>query len=295
MSLLGNVHNLRTTRLPPQSAKVPDWSTFFDAYLRDYQAHKRLHYPATAHVDHSAYSSWLESLGVVERASAQRVSDSGFFKGTTKQHIQHVVQEALDSGNLELRGCWHALFAMFLFDEARATDRLEILSVNFSTTFIRLALQAAASRVPSTVGIDTTALSAFIDHMVINANEIDGLDSLDASSGCLTGNIRTARNKLARMPDTQMPIDQRSLVVYVGDSATDYECLRAADIGIWMCDCAEGEYKRKFSEVFKPLASDVFLPVPITDFKGHRTKAQTCLWTTDLGSVTQMLHALSTV
>lgn len=57
----------------------------------------------------------------------------------------------------------------------------------------------------------------------------------------------------SRLTLTAVLGSERPTVVYVGDSATDYECLRHADTGVWLCDCAPTEYKHKSKDVFQPL------------------------------------------
>ena len=118
--------------------------------------------------------------------------------------------------------------------------------------------------------------------MDIRANEIEDLDSSEGSTGQLVGEIRTAPDKLRHLP---APTDERA-VVYVGDSPTDYECLRRADVGIWICDCAENEYEQRFRETFKPLDCEVILLG-----KGSASDGR-FYWTRSLQDVAEYLQGL---
>lgn len=291
MSLLGNVHKVRD---PAPSAQRPAWDTFFSAYMDDYKAHKAAHYPTSPIVSHEVYRHWLQSLDAVELASSRRVSESEFFRGTKSEHIQSVASQALLSGELQLCPGWEDMFSLFLPRKGilPPSSSISILSVNFSATFIRSALQSAVTSSTATPYPDRDQLATLINGMIIQANEIEGLDLSEGSSGQLCSSIRTAEHKLARMTRfRQEHQGEQPIVVYVGDSATDYECLRAADIGIWICDCAQSEYLERFAQTFKPLGLGEFKPIAIP--AGDKcVPGKTCLWTSSLAHVVELLKGL---
>lgn len=261
MSTLGKLPQARDIRKGSSQIASHNWHDFSKAYAADYSAHKRLNFPHSS--DPQLYSVWLASLREVEDNSAKRVSDSGYFTGVNTVDIDTVAQDALSTGKLQLRKGWLDLFNLFLPDARPPSDsRVMIISVNWSATFIRRSLLLAARSSDIQCKQD---LVDYVTHMEIAANELEGLESPSGSTGRLGCEMRTAPDKLVYMPlpaHMSGPRDFRPLVVYVGDSATDYECLRRADVGIWICDCPESEYDQNFRDTFKPLEDE---PRPLVD------------------------------
>ncbi|KAK4560984.1 hypothetical protein LTR86_004939 [Recurvomyces mirabilis] len=295
MSLLGNVPKVRGRGMTPATAAYPAWDSFFSAYIDDYKAHKAAHYPQSQEACHEEYSQWLQSLDVVELASSRRVSRSGFFTNSRSQHVRDVASDALLSGQLALRTGWKDLLRLFSHDESMLppTSSVSILSVNFSATFIRSALRCAVPESGAAPRPEQNDILTMVNDMVIEANEIEGLDSSEGSSGRLYSRIRTAQHKLARITTLRQEHQaEQPIVVYVGDSATDYECLRAADIGVWICDCAERDYQKRFAEIFKPLGLDVFSPIAIERWESDHVPGKTCLWTPGLDRIVELLSDL---
>jgi len=277
---------------PVPSPTSPQWSDFASSYMKDYEAHKAAHYPLSEHASHEEYVVWLRSLRPVEYDSAARVSDSGFFHGVDVRDVRTVVKNALDSGALQLRHGWEAAFELFLrriTDGPPAGTKLSILSVNWSATLIRHALHEAASRLTNMPQGRKDTLLEFITAMEIQSNEIDGLDSPDGSTGKLVGNIRTVDDKARCMPTpTAFPEGLQPLMVYVGDSSTDFECLRRADVAIWMCDCDEAGVKERFAKTFRPLDVRNSTPYPITEV-GRPDDGAWCGRAKDLAQVAEFL------
>ena len=278
LSILGHLPKARDKRLGRNHQPAHSWDDFAEAYMRDYTKQKQAHFPATS--DRQAYSNWLASLRDVEYASAKRISDTGYFRGVTAADVANVAQNAIDTGEVQLRNGWQHLFELFLPSDAPTSSKLSILSVNFSQTFIRGCIRHAVQSLHASG--KQRQLIDYIEKMDVKANEIEGLDLSEGSTGKLVGEIRTAPDKLRHLP---APMDER-VVVYVGDSPTDYECLRRADVGIWICDCAEDEYRQPFSETFKPLDCEA---TPLR--KGSASDGQ-FYWTRSLGEVAEYLQAL---
>lgn len=141
-------------------------------------------------------------------------------------------------------------------------------------------------------------LITFIEDMPIYANRIEGVEREKGSTGSLLGGvygpIRTSADKLAYLKRivadsaaTAQGGDAPAKVVYVGDSATDYDCLREADLGIWVCGVKDGEeYRERFKEVFKPLEEE---PVTLGNIDWETSKGRIA-WAGDLDCVVRALE-----
>ncbi|KAK0997681.1 hypothetical protein LTR91_006648 [Friedmanniomyces endolithicus] len=304
---------------PPASVNL--WDGFVAAYMEDYRAHKALHYPVTPkespreeRASPDQYSRWLESLKVVEYASAERVTRSRFFRGVRTEDVANVARDALDSGALQLREDWNCLFDMSVSQagdqQAPLISKISIISVNWSECFIRWSLYLAAERLTNISPASKAALLGRIDNMKISSNEIHGLDSPQGSSGKLTGNVRTAREKAERLPEFSNQSEaaaakqqhrEAAFVVYVGDSGTDYECFRGADLPIWISDQGEEENRRvrRFEAVFRPLntgnESGGFKSCHLKEWAEltDRGDGDWCAWADDLKEVADWLKSVS--
>lgn len=242
----------------PVSTEMP-WADLVEAYMVDYRAHEAK-FPATTS-DPQDLVPYLRSLQSVEYASVKRTQDANFFYRVTTEDIITVVRSVLDSGSLQLRSGWDGLFRLFLPSASPSptwsTPKISIVSVNWSETFIRWSLFLASQRLPHLDDGQKRRLGDMINDMRIHANEIHGLNSPHGSSGRLIGNLRTSKDKLWAMEGivamTEKNREDKPVVVYVGDSSTDYECLRAADIGFWINDVPECEVGAEFARIFRPL------------------------------------------
>ncbi|EME39282.1 hypothetical protein DOTSEDRAFT_83088 [Dothistroma septosporum NZE10] len=243
------------------------WRDIEEAYIKDHQQYKNEHFD-WIHYDHTEYSKWLMTRKAVEQKSAKRVQDACFFRGVTHEDVNNRVDESLCNGELQFRAGWLDLFALFLanYDPTVGMpkrSRISILSVNWSEAAIRRSLWQAArlSDHPK-----KAAICCYINDMDIRANEIEGLGSPNGSSGRVcrplpSSDIRTSDDKLVHMNamrDAQITANGddhhcAGSIIYVGDSSTDFDSLCAADLGVWLYDVDESEYKETFTEVFKPL------------------------------------------
>lgn len=183
------------------------WPEFVDAYMNDLERHEET-YGQRKTLDDQF--SFLGSLGPVEKASVQRIEAAGVFQGVTHTDLEKAAE------HVRIRDGFEAFCRRLDNDVCK-----EILSVNWSTEFIRLAL-------PATTHPETWQ---------ITANSL-GFDEQGKGTGSVSkdkeGGIRTGMDKLLylkrRMSELHRIKDD--LVVYIGDSNTDLPCLLEADLGI---------------------------------------------------------------
>ncbi|KAK5132245.1 hypothetical protein LTR08_009233 [Meristemomyces frigidus] len=298
LSVLARLPRARDARLGIPHHPSHDWDAdFVKPYLEDYSAlQQAFTLLPTAASNPAHYSQWLASLHPVEYASAARVSTSGFFRGVTGADVDTVARVALRDGELQLRNGWRELFRMFLPAASPPSGSMvSVLSVNWSATFIRSSLMQAAGALHAD-DAERQQLVEYIEGIHITANEIDGLQNeARGSSGKLIGDIRTAAEKLKHVLTAAGHGDASThpLTLYVGDSATDYDTLRHAEVGIWICACAESAYKQKLRDTFKPLELDV---LPIDQFQFSRGDDHTSFyWTRSLSEVAELIAKLPAV
>jgi thiamine phosphate phosphatase / amino-HMP aminohydrolase len=281
MSVLAELPNARNERLrktcpdsvPPGDPKT-QWNAIVEGYMNDSNAHKREEdfpneYPDTP----GGLESWLESLKGVEYASARRAEKSGFFRGVKAEDIESTVRKAFATGALKLRPGWEQLIGFAVRPNASSGDKVSIISVNWSESFIRWALYIAAERMENQP--DKQRLCEYINNMHIHANEIHGLPSPLGSSGRLISRVRTAEEKKLAMEEAisqhhdSLPRGQDffgPFTFYVGDSATDFMCFTYRYLdgrGFWIYDApadapAGQEWREEFEKTFKPLSYDRF-------------------------------------
>lgn len=276
----------------PESPPI-SWDEMTDEYMKDYAEYKKQPFPWKKY-DRTEYSGWLASRKWVEERSARRVQDAGFFRDVSNESVRNAVSRAFQNGNLEMRDGWEKLVELFLPESdsthsTRSPSCLSILSVNWSGAAIRHALWQAAHDIADHP--EREKLCHLVNEMAIQANEIEGLESPGGSSGrvCRESgqDIRTSDDKLRYLPPRrQAQQNSTPYVVYVGDSSTDFDCLCAADLGIWICPVPESEYKEAFADAFKPFN---FVPPPLTSYKPGCDEAALFYWAPDLHSVYEAL------
>jgi len=257
---------------------IPPWITFGEAWMNDFKKHSQQYTPAAAQRQTVQQErQWLQSLHPVESNSAARVQSSGLFKGVKADDIDGAANSYVRDGELQLRTGWDELMQEVLrpnenpegnYEKPSAsgsgTDgprgEVSILSVNWSRRFIRSSLLAAATSIPEN---GEGSLPTYIkDRMTISANEM--LKSLDSQqSDKVEKEIRTSADKLSHMPQRcqetlfsgtyREPMDGEPFVIYVGDSATDLECLLAADLGICVRDEPMGSTQKELAETLRRL------------------------------------------
>jgi hypothetical protein len=247
---------------------LPPWSDFVNGWMNDYTEHANHYEPITsARTSLDQERQWLASLAPIESKSVQRVESSGIFRRVKASHVDHIAASSIKSGDLQLRSHWDCLFNTLLADPS---NKISILSVNWSARFIRQSLLAASSNLTSP---ENESLSSYIQTMEIQANEISNLEHTDGSDGRLSKNsssgIRTSADKLLRLPHRcQQKLDkcvstrepawqEEELVVYIGDSATDLEALLAADVGICIRDDPMGSSQKELSDTLQRIGVSI--------------------------------------
>jgi thiamine phosphate phosphatase / amino-HMP aminohydrolase len=289
MFAMAEIASARDSRLGNSSSTAKQWEGFGKAYMDDFAEHQERYVPDLAdRLDRTAESAWLKGLDVIEAQSVERVKDSGFFQGVERADVTQAANDLYSTGQVSFRPGWDRLFrrAQKIAHGPSSAINLSILSVNWSEAFIRASLKAAAN---SNKG-DTESVSVEqVDSLQILANEIDGLDNKIGSSGRLNvdlrPSIRTSFDKLQHLK-----LDPDSMNVYAGDSATDFDCLLAADIGICIRDEPIGSSQRLLADTLARLKLKV---VRVTDSERPEDLEQPRLfWARDLGEVDDFLSHL---
>ncbi|KAK0522461.1 hypothetical protein OC842_006462 [Tilletia horrida] len=194
----------------------------------------------------------LDALDEVERASVERTEGSGIFVGWDPREAERRGAQTGEGGGggVEMRAGWGQVVRWLCArgqEEAEREVEMHIISVSWSSTFIRASLaHHPSSLLPPRSPFPTS----------INANEPelgpDGLGNGRLSKSCSslrsgegpTGSgsgsgsgsgIRTGRHKLEVMrhlahsadseADAQAEAEAGTITVYVGDSSTDLPCL----------------------------------------------------------------------
>jgi 2-hydroxy-3-keto-5-methylthiopentenyl-1-phosphate phosphatase len=283
------------------------WQHVLDGWLDDSKRFKETPYEWDNH-GHEEYSMWLDSHRSLELSSVSRAQECNMFKGVTIQDMRDAVDAALQNGDIRMRDGWHDLIR--LVKDSRRSE-VRILTANWSETFVRTILCAAAKRDDAT-GDQRSSLFQYFNDFEIFANEIHGLGSPCGSSGRLVrpleGGIRTSGDKVKYFQHMTRRHDgvtvngfDALLTVYMGDSATDYGALCEADLGIWLCDIPHEDLVARFNKVFGPLKAAPPVPlqgVDITEFiRSKRTKGASnprFYWTRDLHTVVEFLRRYDT-
>ncbi|KAF2759258.1 hypothetical protein EJ05DRAFT_475482, partial [Pseudovirgaria hyperparasitica] len=283
------LHQAAKHARPTESRKLTQqWTNIVEAYVQDLQSHIDRYMPAApTRTTIAAERAFLASLASVEARSIARVADTKALKGTRSQDLHHV------SADVEMRVGWSSLLTY----AAKHRVDVRILSVNWSATFINVAIQhALQSIIPSELRDATAAVPAgpiYGDHdkllPVIIANELEGLP-LGTSTGVIKGpnggrGVHTSADKLHYFGVSSK---DKAPVVYVGDSTTDLECLLAADVGICIRDEEIGSGQRALMETFVRLGVGV---VPHTEWRKAK-KGEVLLWAGDMADVTVVVKGL---
>lgn len=292
MFAYGKIADVRDARLnkEPNGSKL--FGGFGKAWMDDYSAHEQTYSPRVHDRKQAAQeSAWLKSLSIVETRSAERVESSNFFNGVTHNDIVAAADDLLDSGEVSLRAGWDGLFSQAYQDSiatghAKPVSQISILSVNWSEAFIRTSLKSAASRSHLDSG-----LQRYFDRMTIKANEISDLNQPGGSNGRLTDPdhpvIRTSFDKLQNLKPVAGHCN-----IYVGDSATDFDCLLTADVGICIRDDSMGSSARTLADTFSRIGRDVRHVSKIESWEDLSTLEPNLLWAKDFEEIMDLLGKL---
>ncbi|KAG9950791.1 hypothetical protein KCU85_g3287, partial [Aureobasidium melanogenum] len=286
------------------SRSLPPWSDFVNGYMNDYTEHTSRYEPSSsARTTFDQERQWLASLTPIENKSVQRVESSRIFKGVKASHVDQIAASSIENSDLQLRNDWYSLFQTLLDNP---TNKISILSVNWSERFIRQSLLAASSKLTSPA---SEALHSYVTNMDIKANEISDLESAEESDGRLSkdssAGIRTSADKLSHLPlrcqrhvemcapKRGLEEQQDDLVVYIGDSATDLEALLAADVGICIRDDPMGSSQRELAETLHRIGVDVRRIDEDIDSKRAANGQMVVYWTRGFDTVVNALAELA--
>lgn len=262
---------------PPAMA----WNEVGKTYIDRYSLHQSQYTPKSdQRRTLQAEREWLASLRPVEAFGAQTAESTKVFRGVTASDVESAAKIAVETDSMTLRPGLPELLRY-----AMPRSRTTILSVNWSRAFIKHAL----ARALKAKGTDDAFMSSITDNIIVEANEIQGLDQVGGSSGELRSadeadDIRTSADKLLRMPqycqkrlkEPSTPNDTEEISLYCGDSDTDLECLLAADVGVCIQDEPPNSTQQDLASTLERLKIQTR---PIGSFSIARLGNAGCLWT----------------
>ena len=271
-------------------AIIPPWNHFVQAYLAEYDQHLAAYKPVKGDRRSVAEeSAWLASLKTIEVASFDRVNRSGLFQGVTRNDLNNETKLAIQEKRVELRPGWEELLTSQV---SKFCSDVRITSVNWSSSFIRASINAALEFKVEELGkkhvdIDGSILSA----AAIHANEVISIDSANggpkssmmavsikplSANSCSGFHVAADKAQLLKelrqigrttssevSQPTSLDTNENPLVIYVGDSATDFDCLVEADIGICIQDEPLSSSQSELEEMFARVG---FVPVKVSRF-----------------------------
>jgi 2-hydroxy-3-keto-5-methylthiopentenyl-1-phosphate phosphatase len=207
---------------------MPPWSHFSKAYMSDSAAHTASYKPRKE--DRRTLQeefSWLESLTAIERASVQRVEAAGIFASVTTEDIQAGAKDSLTRQETQLRPGLKELLQRL----HETGGYVSIISVNWSSEFIKAFLR----KTMAVEGWKSPSIAVYANEIISDGNGRLNRHFADDDRG-----IWTAGDKKRVLVEALNPQEQSvgGKSVYVGDSATDLDCLLFVDIGI----CIRGEF-----------------------------------------------------
>lgn len=278
LSQIGYDHAAR----PPNPAKLPPWSYIVDAYMADYKAHLSSYTPAaSARRTIAEEAAWLNSLKAIEQASADRAVSAGIWEGVTKSDVQIAATKAILHGNVKLRRGWVGLIRHV---SNHKDSTVEVVSVNWSQWWIKCVMNAGWS-------LDHNNYATDLDAVAIHANELPSIVQNDDRTKM--SSLRTSGDKLQHLRSSVIPgKHDKPFTIYVGDSATDLECLVEADLGICIRDVNMGSSQKELAQTLARLGITV-------EWIGHLF-GRTCygspcvVWANDFVEIEEYLQQSST-
>lgn len=304
--LLREIPLQRNKRLSREIFPVPAWSALESAYTEDYARHKKGE-SAGAASDRSRpvverardYSQMLARRRVLEEQSMKRLEEWNFFRGVVRTDVCKAAETVVRDGRLKTRDHWTELLRLFTRKEgqaeAAAASKVSIISLNWSATFIRQSLLEALKLQSR----DDPELFKLITYdLQIHSCEIKGLNEPNGSSGQMQADVLSSDDKLKYLPPAsgrssaihpeRKPDPTAPYLVYVGDSATDFDCLMAADTGVWLNPAANAEEaKMRCDQCFKPMELKV-RPASEVD-QGNELAENELVWAQNFEQITQLL------
>ena len=191
---------------------------------------------------------------------ATRAVDAGVFRGVGGAEVRRLAVEAVARGDVRLRDGWARAFALAAAATAAAGRQggvlsTSVVSVNWSRRFVCECLRAAAVAAQDAGGDDVLwavrACEVFANELPDVVAEGAGQNQEAAGLEGKALELRTSDDKLRqvlRIRERDSGGESTTRTVYVGDSATDLECLVAADVGVVVRDEDLGGGQREFKE-----------------------------------------------
>jgi len=257
--------------------------------MRDYETHISSYVPAAAaRTTISAEAAWLKSLKTIEQASADRAVSAGIWNGVTKSEVQAAAKQAIVGGEVKLRRGWIELVQQVTKHEGA---NVEVVSVNWSRWWIRCILSAGWSD-------ENNKGAKGIDEVAIYSNELPSIvqDLSNTKASSVPGVdmvLRTSGDKLQQLRRPTSPENHdKPFTIYVGDSATDLECLAEADLGVCIRDEKMGSSQKELAQILARLSITV---QRITDLPKYSSHEKPCIvWARDFAEIDEYLHTSST-
>ncbi|KAI5795185.1 HAD-like domain-containing protein [Geopyxis carbonaria] len=214
----------------PSAPRIPPWSYFVQAYCADsasFSEKTQCTFPETW-TPIEKEICLLNSVLPVEKASIERIENGGVFKGLRPAELGKVAVETVDIRE----GFWKDMLQPAWENKVDVS----VVSVNWSSVWIRETLRAAVSKESGDETLLDSKLKIYCNDLVVDNNGITtGMFSRffkEQNEG-----VWTVEHKYSVMQEIIKDVTAADgLVVYVGDSSTDLKCLHAADVGIVVGD-----------------------------------------------------------
>lgn len=235
------------------------WQEIIAAYGQDYETHVgRYKPPKEERNTIEKEVEFYRSLREVEERSFERVSKSRIFKGISEEKWEELGSQAVKNGEVILREG----FSQFIESVKSAKSRWGVVSVNFSSAFIRGVLG-------SIIGPESEEI-----RILANKPDEDGVLKGPKTREGIPGKLMaTSDAKLASMNDLKRSWNMgANKVVYIGDSGTDIECL-VSDGVIGIIISEDG--KSSLMQTMRRIGMEVF------HIGEYKEKARSIYWARD--------------
>ncbi len=241
------------------------WADVVAWYSEDYSKHIGNYKPGMQERKTLAEEiSYYRSLKDIELRSFERVSKSGIFKDIGDGQWESFGRDAVRGGDVRIR---HG-FGEFVKRASTSGGLWGIVSVNFSTKFIRGVLEASAGPESAEVKILANHPN---EHGTLMGPKGPVLATSDAKLASLKDLLESWKNEWKRF-------EGFATVVYVGDSGTDIECLTTDGVvGIIVSEDGESG----LMEIFKRVNANIF---HISEYEEKRSSS--VYWARDFEEIT---------
>lgn len=246
------------------------WDEVVEAYERDFESHVGGYKTVKGEKRRTLNEEvrYYRGLREIEERSFRRVSDSGLFKGISKEDWKGGGRQAVEKGDVVVRKG----FKSFLERVKEGGGVLGIISVNFSSSFIRGVVVASSG--PKREETDVLANESGEDGVLVGPKSES------------RGVIATSDAKLASMKDILKSWNSRvsmetSRPIYIGDSGTDIECLMEPGvIGIVISDDGHSSLMQTLQRIGVEV-------VHIGDYGDNESAGERRYWARDFEEILQ--------